>query len=283
MARQWAKSRRALWILCGLLVVVASGGACVGEIAYVGPFGTGLALFVVDEVTSVARVVTTGPVDTAPAWSPDGTRIAFARWIGDAPDIFVVNRDGTGLVRLTDNPGQDVEPAWSPDGGSMAFLTERDGKSLVYLMDADGGNQQPFVGMPEGIASLDWSPDGTKIVFDRLVDYVYRIFVLEIATGATRELVGAPGSKPCWSPDGKWIAFAGETQIGVVGQDGDGLRWLTAQAGRNAHPTWSPDGLRVAYQSDDLGRDMICVVGVATGTFLRVADVGTSPDWSPRQ
>ncbi len=283
MAPQSASSRKILESVCVMLLLVAVAGACRAEIAYVGPFGTGLALFVVDEVTSAARVVTTGPVDTAPAWSPDGTRIAFARWIGDAPDIFVVHRDGTGLVRLTDNPGQDVEPVWSPDGGSIAFLTERDGKSLVYVMDADGGNQQPFIGMPEGIASLDWSPDGTKIVFDRMVDYVYRIFVLDIASGDIRELVGAPGSKPCWSPDGKWIAFTGETQIGVVGLDGSGLRWLTAQAGRSAHPTWSPDGLRVAYQSDDLGRDMICVVGVATGTFLRVADVGTSPDWSPQQ
>jgi TolB protein len=222
-------------------------------------------------------------VDTSPAWSPDGTRIAFVRWIGDAPDIFAVGADGSNLVRLTDNPGQDFEPTWSPDGTLIAFVSERDGISAAYIMDADGANQRPFPGLPDGVASLDWSPDGSRVVFDRIVDYHYRLFVLELLTGEVRELDQVAGSKPCWSPDGQWIAFAGDAQIGIVRPDGSGLRWLTTQTGHNAHPTWSPDGTRIAYQSDDLGRDMICIVGVATGTFVRAADVGTSPDWSPKR
>jgi TolB protein len=274
-----ARSAKVAVSALSLLVLVA--GVCWGEIAYVGLFGSGLALYVVDEASSATRLVTAGPVDTAPSWSPDGTRIAFARWIGDAPDIFIVGGDGTHLVRLTDNPGQDFEPSWSPDGTSISFLSERDGHSTVYLMDADGANQRPFEGFPDDVASLDWSPDGTRIVFDRIVDYEYRLFVLDIGTGKVRELAGASGCKPCWSPDGQWIAFAGDVHIGVVRPDGTGLRWLTTQVGRNTHPTWSPDGTRIAYQSDYLGRDVICVVGVATGTFVRLTDIGTSPDWNP--
>jgi WD40 repeat protein len=283
MRRQSLTSWGSKWALLTLSIVCLFAGACWAEIAYVGAFGSGLALYVVDESQATTRLVTTGPVDTAPAWSPDGARIAFARWIGDAPDIFVVNADGTHLVRLTDNPGQDFGPSWSPDGALIAFLSERDGTLSVYVMDADGANQRPFPGLPEGVSSLDWSPSGDRIVFDRIVDYEYKLFILDVLTGEVRELVGASGSKPRWSPDGQWIAFAGEAQIGIVHPDGSGLRWLTTQAGRSAHPTWSPDGMRVAYQSDDLGRDMICIVSVTTGTFVRVADVGTSPDWSPRR
>ncbi len=276
-----ARSAKLAVSALSLLFLVA--GVCWGEIAYVGLFGSGLALYVVDETSSVTRLVTAGPVDTSPSWSPDGTRIAFVRWVSDAPDIFVVGADGADLIRLTDNPGQDFEPAWSPDGAMIAFLSERDGVSTAYLMDADGANPRPFPGLPDGVASLDWSPDGSRIVFDRIVDYQYRLFVLELLTDEVRELVQVSGSKPCWSPDGEWIAFAGDAQIGIVRADGSDLRWLTTQIGHNVHPTWSSDGTRIAYQSDDLGRDMICIVSVATGAFVRVADVGASPDWSPRR
>lgn len=283
MARAVLGSGRLHLAIAGA-ILLGWGAACGAEIVYVGPFGGGLALYVADEITGDSRLVTTGPIDSAPAWSPDGTRIAFARWIGEATDIFVVDADGSNLVRLTDNAGQDSEPAWSPDGSSLAFLSERDGVWSVYVMNADGTDPRPFPGFPEGVASLDWSPDGRRIVFDRLVDYHYRVSILDLITGDLRDLPDdVRGSKPCWSPDGQWIAFAGDAQIGIVRAEGTGLRWLTGQGGRNSHPSWSPDGARVAYQSDDLGRDMICAVSVGTGTFVRVADFGAAPDWKPRR
>ncbi len=263
-----------LFILCGV------AGACGAEIAYVGPFGSGLALYVVDELDLSTRLLTSGPVDTAPAWSPDGTRIAFSRWVGDAPDIFVVDVDGTHLTRLTDNPGQDIEPVWKPDGTAVAFLSEVDGTTAAYLVDPDGLNRRRLPGLPDGVGALDWSPDGQFVVFDRIVDYQVRLFIMDVATETIRQLPGVLGSRPRWSPDGSLIAFSGDPHIGVVQPDGTGLRWITTQAGRNGHPTWSPDGARIAYQSDYLGRDVICAVGIATGTFVRLTDLGTSPEWS---
>ena len=194
----------------------------------------------------------------------------------------MVRADGSELIRLTDNPGQDFGPTWSPDGSSIVFLSVRDGVRGAYLMNADGSDQRPFVGLPGDVASLDWSPDGGRIVFDRIVNYEHRLFVLDILAGEVREVAGVIGSQPRFSPDGEWIAFSGEAQIGIVRADGTGLRWVTTQTGTNEHPSWSPDGTRVAYQTDDLGRDTICIVSLATGTYVRVADVGTSPDWSPQ-
>jgi hypothetical protein len=117
-----------LALAVALTAVLAA--ACPAEIAYVGVFGGGLAIYVVDEASLKARPLTSGPVDTAPAWSPDGTRIAFARWVGDAPDLFVIDADGTHLTRLTDTPGQDAEPVWKPDGTALASRASLTGSAL---------------------------------------------------------------------------------------------------------------------------------------------------------
>ena len=78
-----------------------------------------------------------------PAWSPDGTRVAFAGYrAGEDLDyeIYVVQADGTGLIRLTHAPAQDIEPAWSSDGTSIVFTSFRNGNAEIYAMNADGSN-----------------------------------------------------------------------------------------------------------------------------------------------
>ena len=61
--------------------------------------------------------------DGAPAWSPDGTQVAFHSSRDGNYEIYVMNADGTGITRLTDNPADDGAPAWSPDGTSIAFAS----------------------------------------------------------------------------------------------------------------------------------------------------------------
>ncbi|MDQ3816988.1 MAG: hypothetical protein M3362_04765, partial [Acidobacteriota bacterium] len=79
--------------------------------------------------------------DYDPAWSPDGTKIAFeSNRDGYAQDIFVMNADGTNAHNLTSSPGSDVYPSWSPDGTKIAFASWRDGSSQIYVMNSDGSN-----------------------------------------------------------------------------------------------------------------------------------------------
>jgi len=88
--------------------------------------------------------------DTSPAWSPDGTRIAFMFKQHDHWEIYVMNADGSNRLRLTHEelfaprPPNNVSPAWSPDGGHIAFFTDRNGKWELYVMKADGTNQRPM-------------------------------------------------------------------------------------------------------------------------------------------
>src|SRR5436190_974671 len=76
--------------------------------------------------TGLARLTNSPGSDGEPAWSPDGTKIAFDFHDGHF-GIYVMNADGSGLTRLASNPTDDRVPAWSPDGGKIAFMSFRDG------------------------------------------------------------------------------------------------------------------------------------------------------------
>ena len=104
-----------------------------------------------------------------PVWSPDGTRIAF---ISDTnttlpSNIYIVNADGTHLVRLPDT-FNDLEPAWSPDGTKIAFAANRDGVvGSIYTITVDGTNviQRVTNAPPASDQAPAWSPDGSRIAF----------------------------------------------------------------------------------------------------------------------
>jgi Tol biopolymer transport system component len=102
------------------------------------------------------------------AWSPDGTKIAYAyhpdknpdRSGGTWPDeVYVMNADGSGKTNLTRNPAQDFNPSWSPDGTKITFASDRDGDIDIYKMDADGSDVA-HVTTNSGVDDVDpdWQP-----------------------------------------------------------------------------------------------------------------------------
>lgn len=101
------------------------------------------------------------------AFSPDGTKVAFAVQDFEGTDIWIINTDGSGLLALTDAHGENDHPAWSPDGTKIVFDSTRDGASQIYVMNADGTEQQALA--PDAAVARffpSWSADGKRIAFD---------------------------------------------------------------------------------------------------------------------
>jgi hypothetical protein len=98
--------------------------------------------------------LTTDRYDQHPNWSPDGSKLVFQRRLPEGEEIYVVNADGTGLTRLTNNSTADYGPAWSPDGTRIVFSSDE----KIYVMDADGGNRTPLTDSSVVAVAPDWQP-----------------------------------------------------------------------------------------------------------------------------
>lgn len=167
-----------------MVKVVATGAAAVTVTAR-DPGGLGASQ---DFVVMALKRLTTNTDDLAPAWSPDGTKIAVSSGRdGDGSEIYVMDADGGNRTRLTYTK-RDWGPAWSPDGTKVAFASflHRNGYGDydIYVMDADGGNRTRLTNDTANDWNPAWSPDGTKIAFasDRDDDdgYVFNIYVIWI-------------------------------------------------------------------------------------------------------
>ena len=112
--------------------------------------GTHGEIFVMNPDGSGQTNLTNNPArDFDPAWSPDGTKVAFSSFRGGNREIFVMNADGSGQTNVTNDACWDVDPAWSPDGTRIAFSTNRLGDNEIFVMNADGSGQTNLTNAPE--------------------------------------------------------------------------------------------------------------------------------------
>jgi Tol biopolymer transport system component len=225
--------------------------------------------------------------------SPQGNNKNTIVFVSDRTgncEIYLINADGTGLKRLTNNTSYDNRPEWSPDGKQIIFCSERDNKDEdLYIMDADGSNVKRITNTPYREYFPTWSPDGNQIAFtSRKNDYA-QTFIMNIDGTGLRELrkVRDADFHPCWSPDGKKMAIAifkdGLQNIFTINIDGTGLKPLTTTHAMT--PSWSPDGKKIAFSgaSDEYNLDIYIID--ADGSNLRqltkLQGHDEFPDWSP--
>lgn len=240
--------------------------------------------------------------------APTGTILYSGSNGSNGWDLYTVNADGSGLVRLTRDPSFIEQwPSWSPDGSRIVF---RGGNPLdpstweLYTMAATGGPKTRITSNGAADNSPHWSPDGSRIVFfsnrnDTNPDCTFDpcnwdVFTLELATGTVTQLTSDPtfDGFAKFSPDGDEIAFtsdrAGPSGIYIMNADGTDVRLVTPLSENAGYPDWSPDGTELAYS------DNVCS-SCAAGDLRLINTDGTdgrqltettsvdeiNPAWSP--
>ena len=183
-------------------------------------------------------------------------------------DIYLINPDGTGQIKLTYNSDTDLFPEISPDGTKIAFGTSRDGDDEIYTIDIDGAN--PTNISNDGITHdtyPSWSPDGTKIAVQRYDGAQFDIYTLDSTSGAViSQLTNdvAVDVEPRWSPDGSKIAWecrindgGANREVCTINADGTGgYTNISNNAAIDSTPAWSPDGSEIVFRTNRGGQDI---------------------------
>jgi TolB protein len=215
------------------------------SIAYTSYRRGGGQIFISNIYQGTMEEVTKGPAENwLAAWSPDGSKLCIAspREGKGHTNLYVVNRDGSGVRKLTDHPSINTSPTWSPSGTQIAFVSDRTGQPQIYVVGVDGTG---FNRLSSDYSDRPtWSPAPyNEIAYSVRTGPGFDIKVLDLATRKERMLTNGEGTNesPAFSPNGRHVVFtstrSGKKQIFTVTRDGRDVRQIT-RSGNNEQPDW---------------------------------------------
>jgi Tol biopolymer transport system component/DNA-binding winged helix-turn-helix (wHTH) protein len=233
--------------------------------------------------------------ESAPAFSPDGSRISF-NWNGDPAsgakgfDLYMKAIGSETLIRLTHHPSEWVSSAWSPDGTQIAFHRLAGADTGIYLVPALGGPERKLrsTRIPWNLSTpISWSPDGKWIAFADLLptEEHARIYLLSMETLETKEIPNDPKClgqiQPAFSPSGKYLAYwcnrsQDEAVLYSLPLAGGKAQTVISFLGFPAGLAWSADDKELIYSLDDWFTSKLTEVTVANGSVKRLAFTGNA-------
>lgn len=269
-------------------------------LAFVEPIEEHLRIAMMSLDDQSVRPLTSPPEqenDCEPAFSPDGSRVAFERGSkgGDGKDLFLAPVTGRELRRLTFDNTWGGSPAWTRDGSDIVFASMRGGPMNLWRISASGGTPQPMAGISAWANHPSIPRKGDLLAYEHhnLSSSIWRIGLKDKthSAGPPTEVITAKGMinwRPNFSPDGKKIVFEsdrlGHSDIWYCNSDGSDCRQLTSLRGTAGCARWSPDGHRIAFEFQSQHYYGVYVMEVPDGrprllvTFAG-ADNG-APNWS---
>jgi TolB protein len=192
------------------------------------------------------RVTERPGLNSAPAFSPDGNRLALVLSSSPGnPDIYIYDLRTGKLRQLTHQSSIETEPAWTPDGNNLLFTSDRGGSAQVYEQPVDGGGARRLTYDGSYNARAQVAPDGKTIAMVHREHGDLHIAVMNITTGVLRVLTdGELDKSPSFAPNGSMIIYAGvfngKNELAAVSVDGNVHQQLTSEEGEISDPAWSP-------------------------------------------
>lgn len=243
------------------------------------------------------RVTRPGPIQVSPAWSPDGSRIAYAEYSDGAWSAILLSL-ATGTRQVVPNSRSGALPglAFSPDGVHLAFARSTGRKTDIFTVDI--GRMCCAAQLTSSRTVLDdyspaYSPDGRRITFVSERPGSPQIYVMD-ADGTNQDglvpfdiAAKSQSYFPRWSPDGGKIVFSrdlngGRRQLFTFTLSSGRVIQQTSQGERNDSPSWAPDSRHIVFVSTLYGRDQLFVLDLESGSRrqLPTPGVATYPAWS---
>ena len=228
----------------------------------------------------------------SPAWSPDGTQIAYASFEHGPVTVYVQDVATGERQRLLNTRDQVSAPAWSPDGRKLAVVISRKGRRDVYVvnMSTRGLTQLTKTSSANFNTEPVWAPDGKSIVYTSHSGGRPQLYRVDLQSKRAKRLTfeGKYNTRGTFSPDGKLLAMVhGDSSgyhIAVLELETGTFRVLT-ETGLDESPTFAPNGSMILYATRDRKRGVLAAVSADGRVSQRYAllDGGDArePAWGP--
>lgn len=225
----------------------------------------------------------------SPAWSPDGTRLAYVSFESGKPQIFVQDVDTGKREVVSSHPGINGAPAWSPDGKQLAITLSINGNPDIYILNLATHHLRQLTHSFAIDTEATWAPDGKSIAFTSDRGGEPQIYRINLSGGPPQRLTfeGNYNARSEFSPDGKQLALVtrqgGQFRIGML-ELATGLLRVLTDGSLDESPSFAPNGSMVLYATRAGGRGVLAAVSVDGRIHQRlVPQAGDvrEPAWSP--